>query len=689
MATTTPSTAPLQWYSNTIGDIKPLISDLITTTPSGSKFRADTITADPTAVQERLKQYSVYSPESVGGLYDYLKSYSPSIATSSQFRKTPSGFYMKPGDLQARLSELSGISSDKYDATAPLLGGLQSVGTSNGTRYYKANDLTNQLNRYATFDPSNYMQFSDVAGLKPVTTLDGKKYYNRSELEPIVSAKRRWGTIDPTVAKLLGTNYGKDELGEYTTNLVDPTKYRVGLGDYRTQDIGKGKYNILDAQGNVLGTGYKTAGQAADEIIAANRAAQAPAASTDPNSIAGILAKLKGSSFGNAGKPVYNWKAGDLVDWENLGQALGGATGYSAARQYGMLPGNNKAETISGENTLYGSTPIFYDGKLIGYKANLAARPDSGSYQFDKYDLGQWNPLAYQQAHNTKSETVNTSLSRNINPEAYKGLVGSLGGTEVFAPLANVSKLPGWTNEDVYNYQKTGGLLANFNAFMNKVDPINGWVENNVAKLLGYDNGLDMVRQIGEPVGNIAGALFSYGVPWGSIVAGADAVSRGDNKALGNAAINGIASYVGANMPVSSVAGTGVSLGSNAANAAANQALLNAAATGARGGTWSDVGNSALSGAISGGLGGYMQGSNLSPLTKVALSGGAGALRSALTGGNIGQGALSGLAGSALNAAMGGLGNSANRSGYGTAYNVGSSIANPIIQNYLRKQLYK
>lgn len=174
------------------------------------------------------------------------------------------------------------------------------------------------------------------------------------------------------------------------------------------------------------------------------------------------------------------------------------------------------------------------------------------------------------------------------------------------------------------------GLLGSFNDFMNKVDPLNGAIENTVGKALGFDSGLDMVRGIGEPIGNLAGAVFSGGIPWGSIVMATDNISTGNDKALMGNLISGVGSYAGANVGSGGVMGSDVSLGSAAANSAANNMIINAGANYARtgdlenalkaaafstaagsAGNWlgnatsgylGEVGSKALGGAASGGL---------------------------------------------------------------------------------------
>lgn len=173
------------------------------------------------------------------------------------------------------------------------------------------------------------------------------------------------------------------------------------------------------------------------------------------------------------------------------------------------------------------------------------------------------------------------------------------------------------------------GLLGSFNSFMNKVDPLNGAIENTVGKALGYDSGLDMVRGIGEPVGNLAGFLFSGGIPWGSIVMAADNISTGNDEALLGNVINGVGSYAGANVGSNGVMGTNMSLGSAAANSTANNMILNAGANYARTGDLETALKSAAFSTAAGSAGNWLGNATRSSLGEV----GSKALGGAASGG--------------------------------------------------------
>jgi len=265
----------------------------------------------------------------------------------------------------------------------------------------------------------------------------------------------------------------------------------------------------------------------------------------------------------------------------------------------------------------------------------------------------------------TRSGTADTWFSLNPNADLSGLQYGQFQGQNglFFDPTkTNLSSLltPG-RNNSAYAEKKSGGILAPLNQFMNKVDPLNGWVENTVGKGLGYDSGLDMVRNLGEPIGNIAGAVFSGGIPWGSIAMGAENASTGNWDAVGNNAINGLASYAGSNVGSGGVMGTDVSLGNAAANSAANNMIINAGANYARTGDLENALKAAAFSTASGAAGNWLGSATASSLGEIgskALGGAAsGGLNSLFTKNSPIEGSLFG----AMSGGLHGFLNSTNR----------------------------
>jgi len=293
------------------------------------------------------------------------------------------------------------------------------------------------------------------------------------------------------------------------------------------------------------------------------------------------------------------------------------------------------------QNRIESSGPNFVSGTKTSYDLN---QTQAGGYYFSdpwgfSHSLSKAGNNKYFVSENTLNEntrsgTADTWYSLNPNADLSGLQYGQFQGQNglFFDPTkTNLSSLltPG-RNNSAYAEKKSGGILAPLNKALSYIDPLGHAIEGGVADLLGYDSGLDMVRNLGEPIGNLAGAIFSYGVPWGSIAMGAENASTGNWEGVGNNAINGLASYAGANVGSSGVMGTNMSLGSAAANSAANNMIINAGANYARtgnlenalkaaafstaagsAGNWlgnatsgslGEIGSKALGGAASGGL---------------------------------------------------------------------------------------
>jgi len=193
--------------------------------------------------------------------------------------------------------------------------------------------------------------------------------------------------------------------------------------------------------------------------------------------------------------------------------------------------------------------------------------------------------------------------------------------------------------------------------------------------------------KIVEPVGNILGAIYSGGVPWGSILVGVDNVASGNEKAAMGNAINGLVSYGGSQIslggtggaPVETavgssgaaansmagssggIFGSGVSLGSTAANQAAQAMLMNAGANYARTGDLENALKAAAFSTASGAAGNWLDSATASSLGEIgskALGGAAsGGLNSLFTKNSPIEGSLFG----AMSGGLHGFLNSTNR----------------------------
>lgn len=293
------------------------------------------------------------------------------------------------------------------------------------------------------------------------------------------------------------------------------------------------------------------------------------------------------------------------------------------------------------QNRIESSAPNFISGAKTSYDLNPTkaggyyfSDPWGFSHSVDKVGNNKYFVSADTLNQRTRSGTADTFYGLDRTKDLSGLYYGQNQGKEglFFDPTkTNLSSLlTPQRNNSAYAEKKSRGILAPLNKALAYVDPLGHAIEGGVADLLGYDSGLDMVRNLGEPIGNLAGAIWSGGIPWGSIAMGAENASTGNWEGVGNNAINGLASYAGSNVGSGGVMGTDVSLGSAAANSAANNMIINTGANYARtgdienalkaaafstasgaAGNWlgsatagdlGEIGSKALGGAASGGL---------------------------------------------------------------------------------------
>lgn len=376
--------------------------------------------------------------------------------------------------------------------------------------------------------------------------------------------KETSGTMDPTIQSALG--YGLSNLGgqNYYYGDVDPTSLKWGIGGYGTKDLGGGKYDILNSSGSSIGTGYKTAAEAVRE--------------------------LGGTNYSTG-------TGGALSDWEALGQMLNGGS-VANRQQWGGLPTNSINEQISGLNTLFGSTPLISNDKVLGYKFNLG--PGTGGNYVNGDDTLQTNPFGYQFTHEGKSHSYSSGLGRQLNtPDQWRSL-GKLidNNYSFYTPTSNASKLPGWTQTENYARQKhPQGFLSEVFGFLDPVLDTLDPMHNTVQKWTTGSSETDKQSPYFEQIMPMILDAFLPGV--GSAVSAVDSGSKGN---WGNAALSALNSYGG-------ITGGGgmVSTGyGSVADAAANSALKSGISSLASGQPLEQSLLNSLLGAASGAAGGYV-----------------------------------------------------------------------------------
>ena len=345
--------------------------------------------------------------------------------------------------------------------------------------------------------------------------------------------KEASGITDPTIAASLG--FGTQNLGgqNYYYGDLDPSTAQWGTAGYQTQDLGKGKYDILNSSGGSIGTGYK--------------------------SVADTIKELGGSNYNP------NAQGGLLADWEALGQML--QNGSTASRgQWGSLPTNSATESVQGLNTLFGSTPLIGGNKVLGYKLDLAPG-NSQSYQ-NGDDTLKADPFGYSMVHNGKNQSWASGLERVLNNPNAWAKDGKIlnSGYDYYTPTQNAEKLPGWTNYDSYARQKhpQGMLSEVFNVLdplIDSIDPLHNEVQTWIT---GHSDTAGQSPYFQTIMPAILNTFFP-GV--GSAVSAVDSGTKGD---WSGAATNALASYFGASGGIDTGYGS-------AANAAATSAATSGA----------------------------------------------------------------------------------------------------------------
>lgn len=234
--------------------------------------------------------------------------------------------------------------------------------------------------------------------------------------------------------------------------------------------------------------------------------------------------------------------------------------------------------------------------------------------------LGSGSPEDMQKGFNILQRMSPQNIGEfwSLSPEVQRGMLANpaaaLQQMRATANPANgdwlsVGAEGGFSGFDAYTWDANKGLTVDPSRYIQIDDSNNG--------LLG-SLGLDGLRGVVEPIGNLAGAIWSGGIPWGSIVAGADNISTGNDEAILGNVINGIGSYAGANVGSNGVMGTNMSLGSAAANSAANNMIINAGANYARTGDLENALKAAAFSTASGAAGNWLGSATAGDLGEIA-----------------------------------------------------------------------
>lgn len=303
-------------------------------------------------------------------------------------------------------------------------------------------------------------EINDYVG-DALPTLGGQRYYygnvDYSVPENIQSSitnagfKPTTSSINPTLYNLFGNNtpITKFRNQEYYKGDIDPSKGQIGTQGYNQQDLGGGKYNILDTTGNSLGIGYKGLEDAIKEINKVNNP-------NPPNWDAIHTNSRMLRPFPDVYSNTSPYSAGDLDKWEVLGQVLSGYAiphNPTKHRPSVALSGNNMSEQILGLNTLFGSQPVIYNNELKGYIMDPTPADESMVGYKDPYTV-----LREDKSGNTRSAY---GLQRQYNDiDTWKRLTTNIDPNQLYVSKENAGNLPGWTNVDNAQYHhQSGGMF--------------------------------------------------------------------------------------------------------------------------------------------------------------------------------------------------------------------------------------
>ncbi len=279
----------------------------------------------------------------------------------------------------------------------------------------------NEMMRLGTSDPTSFqMQFS-------------KQLQDQAAPQDYLGAG----------GKLTNDLIPKQETYSYNdqTSNFDVSKIKWGTEGYNQQDLGDGRYNILDQSGNNLGIGYKSLDDTIKDLT------------SKYNKEHPIYTPLLDGDLDSSKYYPELIQGGDLQRWEILGQLLNNKSPSFIPRNDRSFMGNNKDETITGLNTLFGSTPLILNNKVAGYKFDTTPASDAVA--------GYQNPNMVSVSDNEGSTRYNYSLLRDYNDlNTWQKLTHSIDENNMYVPAENAEQLPGWTNKDIDLYSHKSNSLG-------------------------------------------------------------------------------------------------------------------------------------------------------------------------------------------------------------------------------------
>lgn len=289
---------------------------------------------------------------------------------------------------------------------------------------------------------------------------------------------------DASIASIFQGPLAKHGNEWYFYGDTDYSTAQFGTKGYNLKDTGLGTYDILDQGGNSLGKSYGSVTDAINKYALSKFNPKDSIREVQENSEWGPTGRTVYSAGGDEWSPPQTFgsyqeafdtlaaqsgigrysprgywdTAGKLEDWEILGQVMNGDLSYAGGfpKSHRYMPSDNRTDSISGLNTLFDSSPLIHNGKLLGYKMDLGPNDPSQGHL-----AGYKNPFHIARIDPKGNTKSNYQLWRDIGNTENWNKVGMFTGQgeDFFVPTENASKLPGWTQGDVGQYShKSSGL---------------------------------------------------------------------------------------------------------------------------------------------------------------------------------------------------------------------------------------
>ena len=334
----------------------------------------------------------------------------------------------------------------------------------------------------------------------------------------------------------------------------DYSTAQFGTEGYNKQDIGGGKYNILGKDNVSLGTGYYDPNTAWKQLWSEKKAAglpQVPLNLYDGENVNYQQYDEYGQPLPVPTQDAYgapvNTGGGALEDWEILGQLLNNTYGSSSYPNTGdsqrFYSNNQQNENITGLNTLFGSSPLIYNNKLMGYKMDMNPNNATGDWGFQGADKA-----GLSRSDNNGNTRSISQIWRDINsPEQWSQYGQNIGDGNFFAKADQAANLPGWKqNEknDIQSLKKSG--LGGLGKIFSILGPLLSFtplaplgLALSTINSLANDNPLGALLGLAGPISNLAstGSAFTGGGLAGGLGKLFGAGSEGFGT-IGNAALN-------------------------------------------------------------------------------------------------------------------------------------------------------